>query len=43
MFAVFASDINREDPLRGLELGERPEPTTSEGWTTVTVRATSLI
>jgi NADPH:quinone reductase-like Zn-dependent oxidoreductase len=42
MRAVFASDINREDPLRGLELGERPEPTAPEGWTTVTVRATSL-
>jgi NADPH:quinone reductase-like Zn-dependent oxidoreductase len=42
MRAVFATDIDRDDPLRGLEIGERPEPTASEGWTTITVRATSL-
>jgi NADPH:quinone reductase-like Zn-dependent oxidoreductase len=42
MRAVFASDIDPDDPLRGLEVGERPEPTPPDGWTTVTVRATSL-
>ncbi len=42
MRAVFASEINREDPLRGLEVGERPEPTAPDGWTTITVLATSL-
>jgi NADPH:quinone reductase-like Zn-dependent oxidoreductase len=42
MRAVFASDIDRDDPLKGLELGERPDPTPPEGWSTVTVRAASL-
>jgi NADPH:quinone reductase-like Zn-dependent oxidoreductase len=42
MFAVTAARINAGDPLSGLELGERPEPKAGEGWTTVTVRATSL-
>ena len=42
MLAVYAADIDREDPLRGLELGERPEPEVPAGFTLVTVRATSL-
>ncbi len=42
MRAVFASDIDSDDPLRGLEFGERPEPTAPDGWSTVTVRAASL-
>src|SRR5437763_9144295 len=42
MRAVFAADIDREDPLRGLEIGERPEPEVPTGFTTVTVRAASL-
>ena len=43
MFAVTAARIDPDDPLAGLELGERPEPVAAEpGWTTVTVRATSL-
>jgi NADPH:quinone reductase-like Zn-dependent oxidoreductase len=42
MFAVTAARISAEDPLAGLELGERPEPTPPAGWTTVSVRATSL-
>jgi NADPH:quinone reductase-like Zn-dependent oxidoreductase len=42
MRAVFASDIDRDDPLRGLEVGDRPDPTPPEGWSTVAVRATSL-
>src|SRR5271166_213573 len=42
MFAVTAVRIDPEDPLRGLELGEHPEPKVPEGWTTVTVRAASL-
>jgi NADPH:quinone reductase-like Zn-dependent oxidoreductase len=42
MFAVTASRINADDPLSGLELGDRPEPKVPEGWTTVTVRAASL-
>ena len=42
MFAVTAARISADDPLAGLELGERPEPTPPDGWTTVSVRATSL-
>ncbi|HYZ55486.1 MAG TPA: zinc-binding dehydrogenase [Streptosporangiaceae bacterium] len=42
MFAVTAVRINADDPLSGLELGDRPEPKAPEGWTTVTVRAASL-
>ena len=42
MLAVFASEIDREDPLRGLTIGERPEPEVPDGWTTVTVKAASL-
>jgi NADPH:quinone reductase-like Zn-dependent oxidoreductase len=42
MFAVTAARIDAEDPLAGLELGERAEPRAPDGWTTVTVRAASL-
>lgn len=42
MFAVAAARIDAEDPLSGLEVGERPEPQAPEGWTTVHVRAASL-
>jgi NADPH:quinone reductase-like Zn-dependent oxidoreductase len=42
MFAVAAVRIDPDDPLAGLDLGERPEPEPPEGWTTVTVRAASL-
>jgi len=43
MFAVTAARIDPDDPLTGLELGEHPEPKVpDDGWTTVTVRATSL-
>jgi NADPH:quinone reductase-like Zn-dependent oxidoreductase len=42
MFAVTAARIAADDPLAGLELGERPEPSPPEGWTTVSVRAASL-
>jgi len=42
MFAVTAALINADDPLAGLRLGERPEPTPPEGWTLVRVRAASL-
>ena len=43
MFAVSAVRIDPEDPLHGLELGERPDPKVPDGWTTVSVRATALI
>ncbi len=42
MRAVYATGLHREDPLSGLELGERPEPEPPAGWTTVTVKAASL-
>jgi NADPH:quinone reductase-like Zn-dependent oxidoreductase len=42
MFAVYAARINAEDPLSGLETGERPDPEPPAGWTTVTVKATAL-
>jgi NADPH:quinone reductase-like Zn-dependent oxidoreductase len=42
MFAVTAARISRDDPLSGLELGERPDPVPPAGWTTVSVRAASL-
>lgn len=42
MFAVYAARVNADDPLSGLELGERPEPEAPDGWTTVDVRAASL-
>jgi NADPH:quinone reductase-like Zn-dependent oxidoreductase len=42
MLAVFAAGIDRDDPLRGLRVEDRPEPEVSAGWTTVTVKAASL-
>jgi NADPH:quinone reductase-like Zn-dependent oxidoreductase len=42
MFAVTAARIDPENPLTGLEVGERPEPTVPPGWTLVRVRAASL-
>ena len=42
MFAVAAVRTSKDDPLSGLELGERPEPEVPDGWTTVTVKATAL-
>ncbi len=42
MFAVTAARIDADDPLAGLEAGQRPEPDAPDGWTTVQVRAASL-
>jgi NADPH:quinone reductase-like Zn-dependent oxidoreductase len=42
MRAVFASQVSREDPLSGLEVGDRPDPEAPDGWTVVSVRAASL-
>jgi NADPH:quinone reductase-like Zn-dependent oxidoreductase len=42
MLAVTAARIDPDNPLNGLELGERPEPDVPDGWTTVSVRATAL-
>jgi NADPH:quinone reductase-like Zn-dependent oxidoreductase len=42
MLAAFAKAIDRSEPLRGLELGERPDPDPPAGWATVNVKAASL-
>ena len=42
MLAVTAARIDADDPLSGLEIGDRPPPLPPGGWTTVTVRATAL-
>jgi NADPH:quinone reductase-like Zn-dependent oxidoreductase len=42
LLAVFASGVNRDDPLGGLEVGERPDPEVPEGWTVISVKAASL-
>ena len=42
MFAVTAARTDADDPLSGLEVGERPEPKVPDGWVTVTVRAAAL-
>ncbi|MFE7121572.1 zinc-binding dehydrogenase [Streptomyces sp. NPDC057654] len=44
MFAAYAARIDRDQPLNGLETGERPEPAAGAraGWTVVDVKAASL-
>ena len=42
MFAVYAESMDPKDPLKGLVIGERPEPQVPDGWTTVTVKAASI-
>jgi NADPH:quinone reductase-like Zn-dependent oxidoreductase len=42
MLAVYAARQSADDPLSGLEVGERPEPQPREGWTTVTLKASGL-
>jgi NADPH:quinone reductase-like Zn-dependent oxidoreductase len=42
VLAAYAARMDRDDPLAGLEIGERPEPEVPEGWTSVTVRAAAL-
>jgi NADPH:quinone reductase-like Zn-dependent oxidoreductase len=42
MFAATAVSLDADDPLSGLELGERPEPKVPDGWVTVAVKATAL-
>jgi NADPH:quinone reductase-like Zn-dependent oxidoreductase len=42
LFAVTAARFDAEDPLAGLELGERPDPDVPDGWAAVTVKAASL-
>src|SRR3954452_19468440 len=42
MFAAYAARIDADDPLSGLELGERPKPEAQDGWVTVDVKAAAL-
>ena len=42
MLAAYAARFSGDDPLSGLEVGERPEPQGQDGWATVTVRAAAL-
>jgi NADPH:quinone reductase-like Zn-dependent oxidoreductase len=42
MLAAYAARLSADDPLSGLEVGDRPEPKAPDGWTTVTVRASAL-
>ncbi len=42
MLAVTCTSQSADDPLSGLTVGDRPDPTPPEGWVTVTVRAASL-
>src|SRR6266581_3897227 len=42
MFAVTAARFDADNPLAGLELGERPDPSPPDGWEIVTVKAASL-
>jgi NADPH:quinone reductase-like Zn-dependent oxidoreductase len=42
MFAAYAAKIDPDQPLSGLELGERPAPQARPAWSTVNVKAASL-
>ncbi len=42
MFAVTAARISPDDPVAGLELGERADVVAPDGWVTVDVKAASL-
>jgi NADPH:quinone reductase-like Zn-dependent oxidoreductase len=42
VLAVTATSQSDTDPLSGLTVGERPEPTVPPGWTTVRVKAAAL-
>jgi NADPH:quinone reductase-like Zn-dependent oxidoreductase len=42
MFAVTAARTDPDHPLAGLTLGEHPDPSPPDGWTTVAVKAAAL-
>jgi len=42
VLAAYASSIDPDDPLHGLEIDERPDPEVPPGWSTITVKAASL-
>ncbi|CAN5120216.1 hypothetical protein BH24ACT12_BH24ACT12_18080 [soil metagenome] len=42
MFSACVESFSNDDPLSGLVLGERPDPSVPDGWTTVSVKAAAL-
>ena len=42
MLAAYAAALNPDDPLAGLEVGDRPAPDAPDGWVTVDVEAASV-
>lgn len=42
MLAVYAASQSSDDPLSGLEIGERPDPQPRPGWSVVTLKAVGL-
>lgn len=42
MLAVYAASTDADRPLRGLTIGDRPDPAPPAGWTTVRLRAAGL-
>jgi NADPH:quinone reductase-like Zn-dependent oxidoreductase len=42
MLAAYAARFSADDPLSGLEVGERPDPQPHNDWVTVAVRAAAL-
>jgi NADPH:quinone reductase-like Zn-dependent oxidoreductase len=42
MLAAYAARLDRDDPLSGLEIGDRPVPEPPPGWVTVEVKAAAL-
>jgi NADPH:quinone reductase-like Zn-dependent oxidoreductase len=42
MRAAYAESINPDEPLKGLVIGERPDPEPPQGWTRIAVKAASL-
>lgn len=42
MLAAYAATIDKNNPVGGLIVGDRPDPTPREGWAEVTVKAASL-
>jgi NADPH:quinone reductase-like Zn-dependent oxidoreductase len=42
MLAAYAARQSADDPLSGLEVGERPDPQRRDGWTIVTLRTAGL-
>jgi NADPH:quinone reductase-like Zn-dependent oxidoreductase len=42
MRAAYASELHPDEPLRGLTVGDLPEPSVPDGWVPIEVRASSL-